>query len=109
MGAYGITGLYPRGGIKARKPRTQEVIGLGRNCAVFEQARVYAYAEWRRLKFADRRRLLAAVYDYGMNVNNSFRIPMLDREVLCIARSISRWTARHIDAQGLREWGDPRR
>jgi DNA invertase Pin-like site-specific DNA recombinase len=29
---------------------------------------------------------------------------MLDKEVLCIARSISRWTARHIDAQGFREW-----
>jgi hypothetical protein len=44
-----------------------------------------------------------------MNINLSFRIPMLDKEVLCIARSISKWTARHMDSGGLREWGETRR
>jgi hypothetical protein len=48
--------------------------------------------------------LLEAVYNYAMNINLSFRIPMLDKEVLCIARSISKWTARHMTAEELREW-----
>jgi hypothetical protein len=86
------------------KPRPRETIGLGRNCTVFDQARVYAYAEWRRLRFDDQARLLDAVFSYAMNINLSFRVPMLDKEVMCISRSISKWTARHMDAGGLREW-----
>jgi hypothetical protein len=71
---------------------------------VFDRSRVYAYAEWRRLRFDDQARLLEAVFSHAMNINNSFRVPMLGKEVLCIARSISRWTARHLSAEGLREW-----
>jgi hypothetical protein len=104
--AWGLTELldYIPNKIQSWKPQPEEVIGLGRNCTVFDQARVYAYAEWRRLKFEDQDRLLTAVYEYSMNINLSFRVPMQDKEVLCIARSISRWTARHMDAAGMREW-----
>jgi hypothetical protein len=52
---------------------------------------------------------MGAVYQYAMKINVSFRVPMPDKEVLCIARSISEWTARHMNAEGLREWGDPGR
>jgi hypothetical protein len=109
--AWGLTELldYIPDTIQRWKPKGKETIGLGRNCTVFDQSRVYAYAEWRRLRFDDQARLLEAVFSHAMNINNSFRIPMLDKEVLCIARSISRWTARHMDAGGLREWGEPRR
>jgi hypothetical protein len=31
------------------------------------------------------------------------------KEVFCIVRSISKWTARHMTADGLREWGEPGR
>ncbi|MDR2784640.1 MAG: replication initiation protein [Treponema sp.] len=104
--AWGLTELldYIPDKIKSWKPNPKEVIGLGRNCTVFDQARVYAYAEWKRLRFDDQDRLLEAVYNFSMNINLSFKIPMIDKEVLCIARSISKWTARHMTAEGLREW-----
>jgi hypothetical protein len=104
--AWGLTELldYIPDTIKSWKPKPKEVIGLGRNCTVFEEARFYAYAEWKRLKFDDQSRLMEAVFNFSMNINLSFNIPMLDKEVLCIARSISKWTARHMTAAGLREW-----
>jgi hypothetical protein len=104
--AWGLTELldYVPDKIKSWKPQPEEVIGLGRNCMVFDQARVYSYAEWRRRKFDDQNRLLAAVFEYSMNINLSFRVPMQEKEVLCIARSISRWTARHISIEGFSEW-----
>jgi hypothetical protein len=106
--AWGLTELldYIPDAIQKWKPKEKEIIGLGRNCTVFDRSRVYAYAEWRRLKFDGPARLMEAVFSHAMNINNSFRIPMLDKEVLCIARSISKWTVRHMDAQGLKEWGE---
>jgi hypothetical protein len=104
--AWGLTELldYIPDDIRKWKPRPKDTIGLGRNCTVFDQARVYAYAEWRRLRFDDQPRLLDAVFSYAMNINLSFHVPMLDKEVMCISRSISKWTARHMDAGGIREW-----
>ena len=104
--AWGLTELldYIPDTIQRWKPEEKEITGLGRNCTVFDRTRVYAYAEWRRLRFDDHARLLEAVYSHAMNINYSFRVPMLDKEVLCIARSISKWTARHMDSGGLREW-----
>jgi hypothetical protein len=109
--AWGLTELldYIPDDIKTWKPRRKEIIGLGRNCAVFDLSRGFAYSEWRRLKFDDPARLLDAVFDYSMNINNSFSIPMMDREVHCIARSISRWTSRHMTAQGRWDWGERNR
>jgi hypothetical protein len=109
--AWGLTELldFIPDNIQKWKPRKTDVIGLGRNCTVFDQARVYAYSEWRRLGFNDQDRLMEAVFQHAMNINLSFRIPILDKEVLCIARSIGKWTARHMDVAGLREWGDPGR
>jgi hypothetical protein len=104
--AWGLIELldYIPDTIKSWKPKPKEVIGLGRNCTVFDEARIYAYAEWKRLKFDDQSRLMEAVFNFSMNINLSFNIPMLDKEVSCIARSISKWTARHMTAAGLREW-----
>jgi hypothetical protein len=104
--AWGLTELldFIPDKIKSWKPKRREVIGLGRNCAVFDEARFFAYAEWKRLKFDDQDRLLEAVLNFSMNINVQFQIPMIDKEVLCIARSVSRWTARHMSAEGLREW-----
>jgi hypothetical protein len=105
--AWGLTELldYIPARVQAWKPALRETIGLGRNCTVFDQARGYAYAEWRRQRYQDPDRLLAAVFDYSMNINTSFNTPMMDREVHCIARSITRWTSRHMTAEGMSAWG----
>jgi hypothetical protein len=109
--AWGLTELldYIPASIKKWVPKPNEVVGLGRNCTVFDKSRVYAYSEWRRQGYEDPARLFNSVYSYSMNINNTFSSPMIDNEVRCIARSISKWTSRHISQAGLREWGDQRR
>jgi hypothetical protein len=94
--------------LKQKQPR-RATIGLGRNCAVFDVARSFAYSEWRRLKFDDSVRLFECVYEFSMNVNVGFDVPMLPQEVKSIARSISKWTARHLAREGFDQWGDKRR
>lgn len=90
--------------LKKRKAPVRETIGLGRNCAVFDSARVFAYSEWRRLKYAEYERLFERVYEFAMNMNGDFMVPMLPKEVQCIVRSITKWTARHMDKAGDRAW-----
>jgi hypothetical protein len=104
--AWGLTELLewiPDRLLKHKEPR-RETIGLGRNCTVFEVARTFAYSEWRRLKFQDEPRLFERVYDFSMNVNTDFNVPMLPQEVKSITRSITKWTARHMDKAGDRAW-----
>jgi len=84
--------------IKKLKRKPQEEIGLGRNCTVFEKARHYAYAQWRKQKFDDYDMLLNKTYQHAQNINYEFLAPMLEREVMSIARSISKWTARNHSA-----------
>jgi hypothetical protein len=79
-----------------RTPR--EELGVGRNCTVFEKSRHYAYSQWRRQKFEDYQLLFNKTYEYAQNINYDFLAPMTDREVVCIVRSISRWTAKHHSA-----------
>jgi hypothetical protein len=76
-----------------RKPK--EEIGLGRNCIVFEKTRLFAYSEWRRLKFNDDVRLFENVYAKALDFNNDFIIPMQLQEVKSITRSVCKWTAKH--------------
>jgi hypothetical protein len=109
--AWGLTELIDLipGRIMKRKAPVRETIGLGRNCAVFDTARVFAYSEWRRLKFTDYERLCERVHECAMNVNVDFIVPMLAKEVQCIVRSIAKWTARHMTPEGMRAWGEPGR
>lgn len=98
---WGLTELLEYIPRRKAKWKLKEEIGLGRNCTVFEQSRLYAYSEWRRLKFDDYDRLFQSVYEYAMNLNTDFLVPMLEQEVKCIVRSISKWTVRHMTAAGF--------
>jgi hypothetical protein len=104
--AWGLTELIQRipDRLLRQKQPQRETIGLGRNCTVFEVARTFAYSEWRRLKFADEARLFERVHEFSMNVNADFNVPMLPQEVKSIVRSITKWTARHMDKAGDRAW-----
>jgi hypothetical protein len=90
-----------------RKPK--EEIGLGRNCTVFEKVRVFAYSEWRRLKFYDDVRLFENVYDKALDFNNDFISPMRPQEVKSITRSVCKWTTKNLTREGFKDWGDARR
>jgi hypothetical protein len=101
--AWGLNELidYIPDKVKKWKPKPREVIGLGRNCTVFEAARKYAYKEWRRLDFQDYDSLYDSVFGFAANYNAGFTNPMLNSEVKSISRSVSKWTARHMDARGF--------
>jgi hypothetical protein len=86
------------------KPKPREEMGLGRNCLVFEKARKYAYREWRVRGYEDYYGLFDAVYKYALEVNADFAQPLFGKEVICIARSIAKWTARHLTREGMSEW-----
>jgi hypothetical protein len=104
---WGLTRLIdsiPRKFLQKKKAPPREAIGLGRNCTVFDTARKFAYSEWARLKFADERLLFERVHDFALNVNADFTVPMLPQEVKSIARSIWRWTVKHMDVAGNRVW-----
>jgi hypothetical protein len=111
--AYGLTELLDwipdQFRLLKRKRKAKEEIGLGRNCTVFEVARQYAYSEWRRLKFTDYEGLYDRVRIRAMEMNADFTTPMTEREVLCIVRSVTKWTARHLTADRFAVWGDARR
>jgi hypothetical protein len=89
--------------IHKQKRKPKEEIGLGRNCTIFEKIRHYAYSEYRRLKFCDYR-LEENVYKHALDINADFIAPLGTREVKCIARSVSKWTSRHMDSAGFSEW-----
>jgi hypothetical protein len=86
-----------------KRPKPRQVIGLGRNCAVFESTRHFAYRQWQHQRWEDYGRLFEAVYSFAMNVNAGFETPMQEREVRNITRSVSKWTARHLTRAGFIE------
>jgi len=77
-------------------------IGLGRNCAVFDDLRVYAYRtvlEFRRCNdFRGFFYRLAAVAD-DLRQNPAFMTPLPQTETISIVRSVARWTWRHFSME----------
>ena len=81
-----------------RRTRRKKPVGLGRNCAIFETARVWAYREARRIRLrhehatrADTADLAAAIDADVSELNASYTEPLPDSEAARIARSITTW------------------
>jgi hypothetical protein len=87
--------------ILEHKPKPKEEVGFGRNCTVFDKARFYAYAEWRKQGFKDYERLFERIFDIALNINTDFLVPMQRQEVKSICRSVCKWTARHMSKEGF--------
>lgn len=73
-----------------RRSRRRQPVGLGRNCAIFETARVWAYREIRH-HWGDPEGLRAAIVTHVHELNAGFSEPLPHREALDIAHSIHRW------------------
>ncbi|TVK90664.1 hypothetical protein AYI72_22355 [Shewanella algae] len=74
-----------------RKTRRFSPVGLGRNCALFESARTWAYREVRK-HFGDADGLGRAIQTTAQALNQElFDEPLPVAEVDCIARSIHKW------------------
>ncbi len=93
--------------MKSLKTPRDEVIGLGRNCAVFENVRVWAYREIRR-HWGSReecyRNWEKAVRYRCEEENSKFSEPLDRRELWGIAKSISRWVWKHMKPESFSEW-----
>ena len=73
-----------------RRTRRKRPVGLGRNCAVFETARVWAYREVRH-HWGDEDGLGNAITERVHELNAGFPEPLPAREARDIAKSIHRW------------------
>lgn len=80
-----------------------EFSGLGRNCCIFGNVRLWSYRAvrdyWERAG-----EWMEAVYGQCQKVNAGFRTPLYCREVLGIAKSVARWTWGRFSPDGFSEW-----
>lgn len=81
-----------------RRTRRHNPAGLGRNCAIFETARTWAYREARRIRQRhelpttdDSTDLHAAIAIQVDHLNATFAVPLPTSETRAIAASIHRW------------------
>lgn len=73
-----------------KRTRRRRPVGLGRNCSIFETARVWAYRELRH-HWDDPEGLRVAIVERVHELNAEFSEPLPAREALDIAHSIHRW------------------
>ena len=108
--SYGLrelsSALSDLGALPGYHPRaTLTRSAIGRNCALFDLTRRWAYRAWRR-HCEDPTEWEAVVHAYAWDRNLSVigdeftRGPLDETEVLHLARSISRWTWRRFWHQG---------
>ena len=95
-GIYGLDDLAEYVDLDRHKPRLgikAEDIGLGRNVALFDSLRLWAYRAWRKYKLIG-----ATAHDFDVAClsaarerNGDFPVPLHDPEVCHTAKSVSRW------------------
>lgn len=73
-----------------QRTRRKHPVGLGRNCALFESARTWAYREVRH-HWGDPQGLRAAIHAHAAELNAQFPEPLPASELQGIAESIWRW------------------
>lgn len=86
--ALEIDGCMP--GKRWRKTKRRYATGLGRNCTIFDSARLWAYREVRN-HFGNPESLAQAVTAHVHGLNDEFKTPLPEREADQIAASIVRW------------------
>ena len=65
--------------------------GLGRNCTLFDRTRKWAYRAIRQ-GWPEYEQWLQACYERARAYNLQFSVPLDDKEVIGIAKSITKWT-----------------
>jgi len=77
-----------------KEPRKAEVIGLGRNCSLFDSVRKFAYKEIRGRAWTFEQ--FEQVVLFQAEHLNSFITPLPSNEVKSIAKSVARWVYRNM-------------
>lgn len=76
------------------------VFGLGRNCAVFDTVRKWAYKEVLKYRLASNSTtFLQAVKQASLKVNQSFPTPLAESEIDAISKSIASWVWKKYTAK----------
>jgi hypothetical protein len=91
-----------------KRGRNPEEIGLGRNCTLFDElSKRWAYKkirEYKPLGVPGWNPWMAACYAWALERNGDFPKPLDGREVWHIAKSVGKWTWRHMSLEGWRRW-----
>jgi hypothetical protein len=77
--------------------KTAEASGLGRNVALFNRLRLWAYRA--RLRYDDRELWEEVTLAYAHNINLEFAVPLPLAEVGHTAQSVARWVWRNFSPQ----------
>ena len=89
---------------RPKKQPQREISGLGRNCALFDTVRHWAYSAIRESWRPEGAELWAqAVHEYCLEAN-IFPNPLGERELRCISRSIAKWTWRRFRPGEFAAW-----
>ena len=90
-----------------KRGKNPEEIGIGRNCALFEDLRHWAYKNIRIYRFEGLpgwNPWVAACRDWALERNGYFSNPLDQREVWHVCKSVSKWTWRNMTLEGWRQW-----
>lgn len=86
-------------------PKKENLIGLGRNCTLFELGRKYAYSQVLRYKIlGNRNNFYQEVLTFIETHNNNFPNPLSFADYSAIAKSISSWTWRNYGNKTTQQW-----
>lgn len=91
-----------------KRGKNPELIGLGRNCTLFDElSRKFAYRkirEYKPLGSPGWNPWQSACYDWALQRNGDFPIPLERSEVWHITKSVSKWTWRNMSLEGWKRW-----
>ncbi|MDS1112725.1 replication initiation protein [Gordonia westfalica] len=100
---------------RSQKARRANPVGLGRNCSLFDSARVWAYQEARRIRLRneyptseDADLLLARLVEVAHEINTEFGEPLPVAEVRACVASIHRWITVGVNGRQFDGWRDSR-
>lgn len=81
--------------------KAPETVGLGRNCALFEMLRHWAYRHVRQFKGEPQGFVhwQQACYSEALNRNGDFLTPLWETECWHIAKSVAKWTWHRFDIE----------
>lgn len=87
-------------------PKRENLIGLGRNCTLFELGRKYAYSEVLKQKImgCTKEGFYQVVLHFIEQQNQDFPNPLMFNEYKHIAKSISNWTWKHYGDKTTKQW-----
>lgn len=77
--------------------------GLGRNCIAFDSLRKWAYKAIRQ-GYPEHEQWTRACEQRALMINNQLSSPLDRAEIMHIAKSVAKFTARNFSKQGFSEW-----